>query len=162
MISNSLANTRIEVLTGSAVVAAGEMSMETKLNVLLKTAVALVSRKGAYRFDVEPPQVKVLVGRTMVQGAATHGISVAAGQLLPLDGQAHSRKFDARQPDPLEEWSDDRVAYLAQLQGKQTKNAQKTTLSPPPPGITYTKDRPPVFSQSIPDHSPSACAVAVR
>jgi hypothetical protein len=95
MISTALSDIRIEVLTGSAIVAAGAIVKGTKLTLLLKTSVASVDQKGAYRFDSEPPRVQVLAGRTTVQ-RANQGISVTAGRWLRLDALAHVRVRPAK------------------------------------------------------------------
>jgi hypothetical protein len=128
MISTVLSDIRIEVLTGSVIVAAGAIVKGTELTLLLKTSVASVDRKGAYRFDAEPPRVQVLAGRSTVQWA-NQGISVTAGRWLPLGGLAHARKFDQRNPDPLDTWSNARAAFLARLSGRQTGNVQEPAPS---------------------------------
>jgi hypothetical protein len=128
MISTASSDIRIEVLTGSVIVAAGAMVKGTRLTVLLKTSVAPVDRKGAYRFDAEPPRVQVLAGQTTVQWAK-RGISVTAGRWLPLDAPGHGRKFDNRNPDALDTWSNGRAAFLARLSGQRTGNAQEPAPS---------------------------------
>lgn len=123
LISTALSDIRIEVLTGSVIVAAGAIVKRTGLTLLLKTSVASVDRKGAYRFDAEPPRVQVLAGRTTVKWA-NERISVTAGRWLPLDALPHARKFDQRDPDPLDNWSNARAALLARLSGEQTGSVQ--------------------------------------
>lgn len=169
MISTALSDIRIEVLTGSVIVAAGAMVKGTKLTLLLKTSVASVDRKGAYRFDAEPPRVQVLAGRTTVQWAS-QGIPVTAGRWLPLDALAHVRKFDDRNPDALDNWSNGRAAFLARLSGQQTGNVQE----PAPPAdmdavriatMGRAKELPSLNTQistglpPVPDSSRSGCAV---
>lgn len=124
MISSALSNIRIEVLSGSIIVGAGAMVKGTKMALLLKTSVASLNQKGAYRFDAEPPRVQVLAGRTSVKWAKL-GFSVRAGRFLPLESLAYVRKFDKLDPDPLDSWSNGRAAYLARLSSEQTGSAQE-------------------------------------
>jgi len=135
MISIELSDIRIEMLTGSVVVADGAMVKGSKLTLLLKRSVASLDPKGAYRFDAEPPQVKVLAGRTTVQWA-NQGISVTAGRWLPLDAPAYVRKFDKRNPDSLDNWSNGRAAFLARLSVQQTDNVPE----PAPPATRADMD----------------------
>ena len=121
MISARLSDIRMEVLTGSAVVAAGPLEKGTRLALLLKTSVTPLDRKGAYRFDAEPPRIKVLAGRTTVQWA-NRGIPVTTGRWVPLDAEARVRKFDKLTPDALVDWSNARADYLVRLARHHTGN----------------------------------------
>ena len=122
IISNELSDVRLEVLTGSVLVATAEMVKGTRLSLLLKTSVAPLDPKGAYRFDAGPPRVKVLAGRASVQWE-NRTIAVNAGQLLQLDRLAEVGKFDKRNPDPLENWSRIRAALLLRLSRLHTGNS---------------------------------------
>ena len=112
LISRALADARIELLTGSVVVASGSLPRRAKLTVLMATVIAPIGHRGAYRFDAQPPEVKVLSGRIAVRRAEKQ-ISVAGGRLLVLEPQPKVRKFDIRVADPLEDWSRDRAITLA-------------------------------------------------
>jgi len=168
MLSSALSDIRIEVLTGSAIVAAGAMARRTKLTLLLKTSVAPLDHKGAYHFDAEPPRVEVLSGRTTVQWADQR-FSVTAGRWLALDALASVRKFAKLNPDPLEKWSNGRAALLARLSNQQTVKVQE----PAPPVMQNDPDNnkgvpglPGDTSASIPQLPPmpsvslSGCGVA--
>jgi hypothetical protein len=130
IISNVLSDTRVEALSGSVVVATGQMIKGTKVTVLLKTSVAPLDPKGAYRFDAEPARIKVLAGRTTAQWA-NRAIAVTAGRLLPLDATEQIGKFDKRSTDALEKWSKWRAAYLFQL------STHRREISPEPPATGH-------------------------
>ncbi len=127
MISTALSDVRIDVLKGSVIVATGAMPKGTKLTLLLKGSVASVDRKGAYRFDAEPPRIQVLAGRITVQWDSRH-IPVIAGRWLPLDGRVYARKFE-RNPDQLDNWSNRRAALLARLAGWQPADTNEPAPS---------------------------------
>ena len=126
MISSGLSDVRLEVLSGSLVVATGEMVKGTKVTLLLKTSVAVLDPTGAYRFDAAPPRIKVLAGRTTVQWA-DRAIPLSAGRLLRLDATAQPVKFDKQNADVLETWSNGRAAYLARLSGQLKREGPEPT-----------------------------------
>lgn len=111
LISRVLADARIELLTGSLVVASGSLPRGAKLTLLMATVIAPIDSRGAYRFDAQPPEVKVLSGRIAVRRAEKQ-ISVSGGRLLVLDPQPQVRKFDMHVADSLEDWSRERAITL--------------------------------------------------
>jgi hypothetical protein len=126
MISSGLSDVRLEVLSGSVVVATGEMVKGTKVTLLLKTSAAALDPKGAYRFDAAPPRIKTLAGRTTVQWAG-RAILIPAGRMLPLDAAAQPVKFDKQNAGVLETWSNGRAAYLARLSGQLSREGPEPT-----------------------------------
>jgi hypothetical protein len=111
LISSALADARIELLTGSVVVASRSLPKGAKLTLLMATVIAPIDSRGAYRFDAQPPEIKVLSGRIAVRRAEKK-ISVGGGRLLDLDPQPKVRKFDMHVADPLEDWSRERAIAL--------------------------------------------------
>lgn len=160
MISSAPSDASIEVLTGSVVAATGAMVKGTRLTLQLRTSAASVDPKGAYRLDAEPPRVKVLAGRTTVQWA-NQAISVSAGRLLLLDTLARAEKFDRRNPEPLEDWSNDRAAHLARLSGQQRIGPDPSMSTGAAPATVRlpntTAQTPPIFP--MPNPASSGCGV---
>src|SRR5690349_14786797 len=54
MISNRLIDTRIELLSGSAVIEADDIAKDTALTVVCKDGTITLSKVGLYRFDMDP------------------------------------------------------------------------------------------------------------
>ncbi len=162
MISSVLTDTRIEVLTGSVVVGSGSPAKGARLTVLLQKAATSIGRRGAYRFDTEPPQVRVISGRVAVR-RDNRRVWVAAGGLFRLDTQAPVRKFDTREVDPLDDWSKGRAASLARSFGRQVGNAPEPQPGGPTRliGARGVADRR-AIGKSIPPlpDSDSGCVVA--
>jgi hypothetical protein len=161
MISSGLNDVRLEVLSGSLVVATGEMVRGTKVTLLLKTSVAVLDPKGAYRFDAAPPRIKVLAGRTTVQWAG-RAIPISAGRLLPLDAAAQPVKFDKQNTDVLETWSDGRAAYLAHLSGQlKREGPEGGALNPTMGRGGLGRNRQPLESipPTLPNPPGSGCGV---
>ncbi len=91
MISNRPSDTRIEVLTGLAVVLTDEIAKDTKVTVVCEDAVTL-SSSGAYRFDIQPLRgtgenfcrFKVYEGAGEVQLATVKAL-VKIGHMMALN-----------------------------------------------------------------------------
>jgi hypothetical protein len=164
------ADTRIELLNGSVVVATGPIVKGTALTVLLKSAIAAIARKGAYRFDARPPGVKVLAGRTVVQ-STNRRIAAHDGQLLMLDTPPGIRRFDKRDRGSLENWSHGRAELLTRLSAFRTGNVQ----DPQPPltqddmdnvkraiegGVSNDVSHVPLRPMPMPPSTPSVCDLA--
>jgi len=113
MITNRLIDTRLELLTGSAVVEADEVAKDTNLTIVANKATILIAKHGLYRFDMEPARLKVFDGiASVTTGAQT--TPVAAGKMLSLDSETASvEKFDKEATDALDRWSKRRAENVA-------------------------------------------------
>jgi hypothetical protein len=114
MISNRLVDTRLELLTGSAVVEADQIAKDTSVTIVCKDGVVTLPKAGLYRFDTEPAQIKVFKGDADVElGGASQVVS--GGHLLALSNgsTATVAKFDVEDTDSLDRWSHRRGSYLA-------------------------------------------------
>jgi len=161
LISSGLNDVRLEVLSGSVVVATGEMVKGTKVTLLLKASSSALDPKGAYRFDATPPLIKVLTGRTTVQWAG-RAILIPAGRLLPLDAAVQPVKFDKQNAGALETWSNDRAAYLARLSGQLKREGPEPTApdSTTPRGGPGRSRLPlDTMPQTLPNPPGSGCGV---
>lgn len=109
IVDNALSDTRVELLSGSTMIDAGEIARGNKVTLSIGAAAAVVDRRGVFRFDAAPARVKVLAGRTTVHWAS-RAWAVRAGSLLPLDNPASVRNFEKDTPDSLDLWSKVRAA----------------------------------------------------
>jgi FecR protein len=113
MISNRLVDTRLELLTGSAVVEADQIAKDTSVTIVCKDGVVTLPKAGLYRFDTEPAQVKVFKGDADVE-VAGNTQDVSGGHLLGLsNGAATLARFNVDDTDNLDRWSHRRGSYLA-------------------------------------------------
>lgn len=113
LLTNRLIDTRLELLSGSAVVEADDIAKDTAVSIVCKNGTAALSKAGIYRFDGNPGSVKVFKGLANVEMAGST-TPVGAGRMLTLDGTSASvQKFDAEQTDALDHWSHRRGEYLA-------------------------------------------------
>jgi len=113
MITNRLIDTRVELLSGSAVVEADELLRDNGVTIVYKDYALQLQKKGVYRFDSEPPAVRVYDGQVI---ALYNGKSeeVKQGHMLEMDGDLKTARFDKdKSTDELYLWSRDRSQYLA-------------------------------------------------
>jgi uncharacterized membrane protein YgcG len=113
MLTNRLIDTRLELLTGSAVVEADEIAKDTNVTLVLRDGTVVLDKKGLYRFDTAPARLKVFEGLASAQ-VAGQNFDVAAGKMLGLGGTLASvQKFDKEDTDSLDNWSRRRGELLA-------------------------------------------------
>jgi hypothetical protein len=113
LLTNRLIDTRLEMLTGSAVVEADDIAKDTAVTIVSKNGVVALSKAGIYRFDSAPARLKVFKGLADVK-LSGDTIPVGAGRMLLLDGTSASvQKFNTEETDALDHWSHRRGEYLA-------------------------------------------------
>lgn len=123
MISNRLIDTRVELLTGAAVVEIADLAKEATVTVVCREGTISLNKVGIYRVDAEPAQLKVFKGSADV---AIHGenVAVAAGKMLTLSGAvASAEKFNVADTDSLDHWSRRRGEVLANANISAAKQA---------------------------------------
>ena len=110
MLSNQLDDTRVELLSGSAVLDQGSDTLERHaVTILYNLDQVHIKKPGRYRFDSEPPQVKVENGDVEVT-ADGKSVEAGAGYVVPFDGKLAARKL-LNDPalelagDDLDNWS---------------------------------------------------------
>src|ERR1700735_388492 len=113
MITNRLVDTRVELLTGSAVVEADMIAKDTNVTVVVGQGAVELPKAGLYRFNAAPAQLKVFKGDADVEIAGQNK-AVSGGRMLSLVPEtAAIEKFDTEDTDDLDRWSHRRGSYLA-------------------------------------------------
>ena len=113
MITNRLIDTRVELLSGTAVVEADEIGKDTSVTVVCKGGVVKLRKAGVYRFDADPARLRVYSGEASVV-IAGKTLEVGGGKALALEGDSTSiEKFDKEDLDSLGRWSRRRGEYVA-------------------------------------------------
>ena len=111
MITNRLIDTRLDFLNGAAIVEAEDIAKDNSVTVVYKDATVHVLKKGLYRFDSSPGELRVFAGVAEVT-ADDKTIEVKEGHLVALDTLAMSR-FDKDATDALNRWSERRAEYVS-------------------------------------------------
>jgi hypothetical protein len=135
MVANDLADTRVELQTGSAIVASGEPNADTSVSLIFKNWRVHFLQKGVYRIDSDPPCLWVRQGQAEVfAGAGGQPVSVEHGMSLPLAGVLVPERSDEPFGDALSDWADGRGESIA------ADNAITAQIDEDPPSQTTGLD----------------------
>jgi hypothetical protein len=115
MLSTRLTDTRVEVLSGSAVIESTEMPKDNAVQLVYKKDTISLQKQGLYRLDTEPARFAVYDGEAVVSDPSGQ-LTLRSGKRTNLGGVLMAENFD-RKPDDqdaLYRWSDRRASYVAQ------------------------------------------------
>jgi hypothetical protein len=112
MISNDIDDTRVELLSGSAILDSSQAPAGEFVKVVFKDATIRILKPGNYRMDAEPAQLRVFAGEAEV---TRHGspVTIEASQLMPLDGAPVVKRFTQGSDGLLDIWSEERGSLIA-------------------------------------------------
>ena len=129
LLTNRLIDTRLELLTGSAVVDAAEVAKDTNVTVVFGTASAVLAKAGHFRFDTQPMRLKVFAGIADVTIDGQH-IEAAAGKMVTVGGEL-AEKFDRNDTDSLDNWARRRSESMAMANVSAANSLYKSYTSMP-------------------------------
>ncbi len=124
MLSNSLVDTRLELVSGSALIEWADQDKHDPLTVMVNGAQVTLLKRGLYRLDAGPAVLKVYDGEARVTRDG-QTVEVKKAKLLALEGVAVPEKFDSKTGDALFRWARRRAEYLSYA----NINAAKTAAS---------------------------------
>jgi hypothetical protein len=84
ILSSSLADTRLEVLSGTAILESKDALPGNSLAIMYREWQMRIPKQGVYRIDSNPEQLRVYNGEVEVRAAQGEPVTVKAGQTLPL------------------------------------------------------------------------------
>jgi len=125
MITNRLIDTRLEFLSGSAIVEAEDIGKDNSVTVVYRDATVHPVKKGVYRFDAGANELRVYDGLAEVT-AGGQTVEVKEGHLIALDTLA-VHKFDKAVTDALNRWSERRDGYVS-MANVAAANTLRTSL----------------------------------
>lgn len=115
MLDNRLISTRVEFLSGSAMlesVDAGSSVKDPAVTIVYRDFQTQPLREGIFELTSQPSQVRVFKGEAKVMGNNA-SLTVKEGNQVDLTTTMATAKFDAKEADDLYLWSRDRSAYLS-------------------------------------------------
>jgi hypothetical protein len=137
MITNRLIDTRLELLTGSALIEADAIGKDTHVTVVAKNATISLDKVGLYRFDMQPARLKVFKGSADVQ-RGSDAVEVSSGKMLDLGSTlASAEKFNAEDTDSLDHWSRRRGELMAMSNVSAANRARTGGVQMDPCATTY-------------------------
>jgi hypothetical protein len=115
MLSTRLTDTRVEVLSGSAMIESNEMPKDNAIELVYKKDSIRLQKQGLYRLDTEPARFQVFEGEAVVTDPSGQ-LTLKSGKQANLAGVLMAENFDrkADDQDALYLWSDRRASYVAQ------------------------------------------------
>src|ERR1039458_2885626 len=114
MVANDLADTQVQLETGSVLVDSGEPNSGTSVTLVYKDRKVRFLQKGVYRIDSDPPRLWVSQGAAEVfDGTADKPVSVADGMKLSLADELAPERSIGEPADALSEWADGRGESIA-------------------------------------------------
>jgi hypothetical protein len=125
MITNRLIDTRLEFLSGSAVIEAEDIGKDNSVTVVYRDATIHPTKKGVYRFDAGENELRVYDGLAEVT-SGDQTVEVKEGHLIALDTLA-VRKFDRTVTDALNRWSERRDEYVS-MANVEAANTLRTSM----------------------------------
>lgn len=105
MISESLADTRVELLTGSAIVEVNQNAPDTSVTLVYKDWQVRAPQMGVYRIDSEPPQLQVFKGEVDVAQGGKDPVAVKDNESLPLSAVLVPEPSPLQAGDPFKTWA---------------------------------------------------------
>ncbi len=111
MLTNRLIDTRLDFVSGAAILEAEEILKDNSVTVAYHDATVHPTKKGVYRFDSDGGELRVFDGSAEVT-AAGQTVEVKEGHLIALD-TLEVRKFDKTSTDALNRWSERRDGYVS-------------------------------------------------
>lgn len=128
MVTNRLVDTRLEILSGSAVIEAGDILKDNSIAVVLKDATVQLVKRGLYRFDGDPATVRVFDGELLAL-AGDRRIEVKEGRTLAIGSEMAVAKFDREDTDGLDRWSGRRAEYVAMANVSAANSIRRSGMS---------------------------------
>lgn len=116
MISNQLTDTRVEILSGSALVEADEILKGNHIVVKMGDAETVLLKTGLYHFNAEAGEVRTFAGKAQVSGASNsdNATELKGGRALLVGSALVPDKFNKnKSKDELYAWSAQRDYRLA-------------------------------------------------
>ncbi|HML15998.1 MAG TPA: FecR domain-containing protein [Bryobacteraceae bacterium] len=128
MVSNKLSDTRIEMLSGSALFEVGELLQDNAITVQFNGAQIALAKKGLYRIDSDPGRLRVYDGEAKLTSASGQSLIANKGREVALGEQLEAKNFDTKQTDEFYRWSERRDEYVAEANVSAAKYARDSGL----------------------------------
>jgi hypothetical protein len=113
MLSSILSNTRLEIVSGTAILDSRDALPGNSLAIVYKEWRMHVPKQGVYRIDSSPEQLRVYDGEVEVRAAEGAPVTVKDGQTLPLTSILVPGETLGAPGDGFNSWAFDRTEAVA-------------------------------------------------
>jgi len=130
MVSNKLADTRVEVLSGSAMLQVDELLPDNAITVRFRDADIELAKHGLYRIDSDPARLRVYEGEAKISSGDMKPVEAKRGHQVDFDGEKlEAKNFDTKETDAFYRWNERRDEYIAQANITAAKTAHDSGAS---------------------------------
>lgn len=113
MLSNALADTRLQVVSGSALVEVGELLEHNAISFEASGVHMDLAKKGLYRIDATPATLRVYDGQARVS-SGPESLTARKGHQIDLaTAKLADTRFDTKETDAFYRWSSRRAEYVS-------------------------------------------------
>jgi hypothetical protein len=113
MVANALSDTRIEIVKGSVVIEASEISKENSVEFLVAGSRVDLRKNGVFRIDAsDPPRIRAYDGEIALFQNGQQTV-IKEGRQLLLTSVPVAEKFSKDDTDPFFRWAARRSGYVA-------------------------------------------------
>jgi hypothetical protein len=124
MVSNKLADTKVEIVSGTAVVEVSELLQNNAISLQVHDNQIALIKKGLYRIDADDPgRLRVYDGDARVTSGANSTVTAGRGREVVFGAVLEARNFDTKQTDAFYRWAARRDEYVAQANLVAAKSA---------------------------------------
>jgi len=114
LVSNKLADTRVALLDGSAILEVKEIAPNTKVTLSYKNWQMEDAQRGVYRIDTEPAQLEVYRGEVRVCAEGSKdGVTARDGEMLPFAPVLVAERAASLPGDDFKNWAMGRSMAIA-------------------------------------------------
>ena len=113
MLSNHLSDTRLELLSGEALVECDELLKDNEVAIVYKDSTVQLAKHGLYRFDATPGRLRVYDGEAIVKNPSGQLTAKKGHEVMLNGGALMASKFDVKEGDELMRWAQRRSGYLS-------------------------------------------------
>jgi len=125
MVSNKLTDTRVELLTGSAMVECDDIAKDNAIMLLYKGSSMILVKHGLYRLETNPARFQVHDGEAIVKGESGQ-LTLKRGKATALQGALMAENFDKKATDDLYLWSNRRAEYLSRANAQSAMSVRNS------------------------------------
>jgi hypothetical protein len=115
LVSNSLTDTRVEFLRGSAILEAGHEAVDSPDTLTYKNWRMRIPKEGVVRIDSDPEQVRVYSGSAEISTEGTADVvTVGRGEVLPLASVLLTEQATTPASDAFNNWALNRSSAVSE------------------------------------------------
>ncbi|MBZ5602648.1 MAG: hypothetical protein LAO79_10115 [Acidobacteriia bacterium] len=127
MVQNKLVDTRIEIVSGTAMIQVSELLEDNSITLLYHDTTVNLTKKGLYRVDADQGTLRVFDGEAKV-ATASKNMTAKKGHEVQLGDELVAKNFDAKDTDAFYRWNERRDEYISEANIYAAKSARDSGL----------------------------------